>query len=228
MSIHPQHHIIFQSTLPRGERHICSIMFSSSGSFQSTLPRGERQFVLSILLNCCEFQSTLPRGERRKTGNTSGRFVGFQSTLPRGERHIRICISCMMMWHFNPRSREGSDYAPHQISRDTVHFNPRSREGSDSFTLYFSQRRENISIHAPARGATKAERLTESLRLFQSTLPRGERLLFDLPGNILQRISIHAPARGATLTTPSHLRYLRFQSTLPRGERLLRVLQSIP
>ena len=78
--------------------------------------------------------------------------------------------------HFNPRSREGSD------QKDTSHillntdFNPRSREGSDNIfdlidlcadlfqsTLPRGERRVSakskkravdISIHAPARGAT--------------------------------------------------------------------------
>ena len=34
-------------------------------------------------------------------------------------------------WHFNPRSREGSDYASITPSAIVQHFNPRSREGSD-------------------------------------------------------------------------------------------------
>jgi len=57
----------------------------------------------------------------------------------------------------------------------------------------------NVSIHAPARGATGRAGLTESPPpKFQSTPPRGGRpteLGFaDLSGSV----SIHAPARGAT------------------------------
>ena len=56
-----------------------------------------------------------------------------------------------------------------------------------------------ISIHAPARGATKQSKGYGVLHgLFQSTLPRGERqpCLLEYPAN--NEISIHAPARGAT------------------------------
>ena len=57
---------------------------------------------------------------------------------------------------------------------------------------------------------------------FQSTLPRGERPS-ESPFIVIQvGISIHAPARGAT--TQESLRKLyhqKFQSTLPRGERQL-------
>ena len=100
---------------------------------------------------------------------------------------------------FNPRSREGSDDV--LSSNDFIFhdFNPRSREGSD----YYSEN--------PASDGTT----------FQSTLPRGERLLFrksitsrhnfnprSREGSdnvcsflyILHNISIHAPARGATST----------------------------
>ena len=54
-----------------------------------------------------------------------------------------------------------------------------------------------VSIHAPAWGATKRSLYLQLLQLFQSTLPRGERLM-------------------------SHFTVLvigEFQSTLPRGER---------
>ena len=76
----------------------------------------------------------------------------FQSTLPRRER--RVLFLCVKLSHnFNPRSREGSD-EPYQ--RRTCH--------------------KAISIHAPAKGATKKQ--------MQGVNP--------------QEISIHAPAKGAT------------------------------
>ena len=82
---------------------------------------------------------------------------------------------------------------------------------------------EEISIHAPARGATllplvPAEKgwdfnprtregcdgIGKSTFLnilgFQSTHPRGVRLLLSLPFFKIMNISIHAPARGATAT----------------------------
>ena len=59
-------------------------------------------------------------------------------------------------------------------------------------------RLQQISIHAPARGATHKGR-------------------FCADNSI---ISIHAPARGATRWFEEHLDFnSRFQSTLPRGER---------
>ena len=77
--------------------------------------------------------------------------------------------------YFNPRSREGSDSFAAPTLNLLSNFNPRSREGSDAI-LSRDPRNAEISIHAPARGATMQAQKRA----------------------ILQRISIHAPARGAT------------------------------
>ena len=76
-----------------------------------------------------------------------------------------------------------------------------------------------ISIHAPAKGATVQKNHCYVVTLFQSTLPRRERhgtAIFILN---VSRISIHAPAKGATQFSPLWLNLQLFQSTLPRRER---------
>ena len=98
-------------------------------------------------------------------------------------------------------------------------FNPRSHEGSDVASLH-SCLTHKISIHAPTRGATPFRNLTASLKIFQSTLPRGERQRYRARSVDNRYISIHAPTRGATLQVDVHGYYPNiFQSTLPRGER---------
>ena len=62
-----------------------------------------------------------------------------------------------------------------QILLQNTNFNPRSREGSD-FDEIVDGMTHDISIHAPARGATD----------------------FTWLLNNIAKISIHAPARGAT------------------------------
>ena len=54
--------------------------------FQSTLPRGERQGLFFLFRHELQFQSTLPRGERHSDDSNESGEDGFQSTLPRGER----------------------------------------------------------------------------------------------------------------------------------------------
>ena len=171
------------------------------------------------------FQSTLPRGERPCSFSNVITALLFQSTLPRGERPCRTQWSASGRAHFNPRSREGSDGALHAHQRRGYDFNPRSREGSD---FQYHDRRYHpscISIHAPARGATKPSDssmpsakyfnprsregsdfdtflVIAATNQFQSTLPRGER---------------HIRSRGT-------FEARTFQSTLPRGERLVNAI----
>ena len=121
--------------------------------------------------------------------------------------------------HFNPRSRVGSDLYGYPYHGILVYFNPRSRVGSDHVVVRVAEV-QNISIHAPAWGATHhIFATTEPLAQFQSTLPRGERRRrtscrshcsyfnprsrvgsdhhLHLQLHVIE-ISIHAPAWGAT------------------------------
>ena len=123
--------------------------------------------------------------------------------------------------NFNPRSREGSDengIETKRVTKISIHAPARGATDFDKGYLLGM----GISIHAPARGATSAPiRECRSSRLFQSTLPRGERpappvatIIIETFQSTLPRgerlhshpevmppvpISIHAPARGATL-----------------------------
>ena len=125
-----------------------------------------------------------------------------------------------MCYYFNPRSHEGSDFCAFcnsvmpflfqsTLPRGERHsgeisegnqsdFNPRSHEGSDNFYCPVHPI-QCISIHAPTRGATITEGLFTARRIFQSTLPRGERRICKLLAGLKRKISIHAPTRGATL-----------------------------
>ena len=99
-----------------------------------------------------------------------------------------------------------------------MYFNPRARVGRDPVRIQFLLRME-ISIHAPAWGATPPQDKPEDVQAFQSTRPRGARRnceryfckTFDFNPRarvgrdderqcklLLGVISIHAPAWGAT------------------------------
>ena len=77
-----------------------------------------------------------------------------------------------------------------------------------------------VSIHAPARGATKWQmRLSKVLYQFQSTHPHGVRRLCGVRYTNARDVSIHAPARGATITFCLSAITCLFQSTHPHGVR---------
>ena len=152
---------------------LLEVMDVSDMIFQSTLPREERPTTDEALTHVVNFN---PRSHERSDGSgyvegqrylisihaptrgaTNWRVmypitIEFQSTLPREER----LLSC----HFK---------------RGYIHFNPRSHERSD-FTSKIPVPNNIISIHAPTRGATKSASISYQKTLFQSTLPREERL----------------------------------------------------
>ena len=121
----------------------------------------------------------------------------FQSTLPHGERQ-KVLFRYRTQVCFNPRSRTGSDYA--------------SQKGKGA--------KKNVSIHAPARGATFTIRMVcawtncfnprsrtgsdphastynLSIACFNPRSRTGSDMFF---GSYVVDgvVSIHAPARGAT------------------------------
>ena len=76
-----------------------------------------------------------------------------------------------------------------------------------------------VSIHAPARGATKrAARSRTSSRVSIHAPARGATLYLGLDDTRVT-VSIHAPARGATVTGTIQRYVEEFQSTRPRGAR---------
>ena len=121
-----------------------------------------------------DFNPRSREGSDVKSAQCVSAIAAFQSTLPRRERPIALSAASGVS-DFNPRSREGSDLQPR-------------------CNAVFAG---GISIHAPAKGATPVPPRASSAALFQSTLPRRERLS----------------------STSFSVSMVLFQSTLPRRER---------
>ena len=103
--------------------------------------------------------------------------------------------------------------------RKPRHFNPRSREGSDFHRWQSSHTTSGISIHAPAKGATEGRKLINPVTGISIHAPaKGATRSMEL-GLFEVKISIHAPAKGATPSDKLVEFRSRFQSTLPRRER---------
>ena len=122
----------------------------------------------------------------------------FQSTLPRRERPVpRPTFNSPN--YFNPRSREGSDFIQRLNLQIPLRFQSTLPRRERHARPDNGNSPQEISIHAPAKGATL-------IPFF---------LLDHTP------ISIHAPAKGATHTPIRYSNPQTFQSTLPRRERHL-------
>ena len=157
--------------------------------------RGATSIPASAVV-ACAFQSTRPHGARLERLAHSVLRHGFQSTRPHGARHSRAilgaelervsihapargatalsCARSRTMTCFNPRARTGRDDDTTLTTAANAGFNPRARTGRDAEVGARAQC-QGVSIHAPARGATRSCIRSAARRLFQSTRPHGAR-----------------------------------------------------
>ena len=164
--------------------------------FQSTLPCGERLIQRMIEVTVLNVSIHAPlRGATMLSLGDAGDVSEFQSTLPCGERPQAWAGSC-------PQAR----------------FNPRSLAGSDGGCLV-QARRGWVSIHAPLRGATWTQSISFRLRMFQSTLPCGERPKSRHRVSVSKLFQSTLPCGERQCVTVSSVIVRMFQSTLPCGER---------
>ena len=151
----------FQSTLPQGERHPSSFLFSGVGLFQSTLPQGERPLLISAVWKVPGFQSTLPQGERLDPREIFQRHLNFNPRSHKGSDNFFV-HTMFQIPYFNPRSHKGSDLPYNHIyyyKAISIHAPTRGA----TFLLPHMTNLPQISIHAPTRGATQKSLLTFSI-----------------------------------------------------------------
>ncbi len=188
---------MFQSTRPRGARpHARSAWERRRRCFNPRAREGRDRPWSRRCRRCACFNPRAREGRDTLAQNSPKRARGFQSTRPRGARPRPHSMSSGRCTRFNPRAREGRDPGAWATSPTISSFNPRAREGRD-MTASVLICVDCVSIHAPARGATKRSTSLRVRQQFQSTRPRGARRNIQ---------AVHRPA-------------LRFQSTRPRGAR---------
>ena len=194
-----------------------------TAEFQSTRPHGARRAQLAIFSSVRRFNPRARTGRDLMMGLTVAH-SSFQSTRPHGARLTRSVTVVRWRWFQSTR--------PHGARHPAE--SPQTRPAP-------------VSIHAPARGATRGTVHTSFDIVFQSTRPHGarrragERAARGVCFNPRARtgrdagrrvsacrcpVSIHAPARGATIFSCSAGDRLLFQSTRPHGAR--RALPALP
>ena len=132
MSMTAKMQLLFQSTLPRGERLICG-----AGNFPVK-----------------KFQSTLPRGERRKLAEYYNDYYSFNPHSHEGSDIAKIFLVCIFIFCFNPHSHEGSDYSPNFHHAEQSVFQSTLPRGERRKYVFHSDFLCIVSIHTPTRGAT--------------------------------------------------------------------------
>ena len=123
--------VIFQSTLPRGERLLYTKLRRYKTIFQSTLPRGERLFDQeddtgdnTISIHTPAWGATWVIEFERCDKPISIHTPAWGATVQAFGRYDK-------RFYFNPHSRVGSDLMLHLQRLHGHDFNPHSRVGSD-------------------------------------------------------------------------------------------------
>ena len=120
--------------------------------FQSTHPLGVRLTEATKLFSNLQFQSTHPLGVRLSPTSIGSSSVWFQSTHPLGVRHIIIAITIKSRC-FNPRTHSGCDLSvPSSVPSDEVSIHAPTRGATTATMQKYAGL--TVSIHAPTRGAT--------------------------------------------------------------------------
>ncbi len=217
------HFVSFNPRARAGRDAAFGASLSQRSQFQSTRPRGARHSYADSACSDEPWMSFNPRARAGRDGLPSihGDAHAFQSTRPRGARHAIVQAHDMSAFQSTrPRGARLADASRrclHQPRADLVSIHAPAR-GATRRRGTRPSIQADVSIHAPARGATEVVAWYVEYLPFQSTRPRGARRDCEVPHDSCQ-VSIHAPARGATFH-PALRRYSSlFQSTRPRGAR---------
>ena len=149
-------------------------------SFQSTLPRGERQNKFVVLFKTVKISIHAPARGATVFFGIHKRYQKISIHAPARGATATLILNPEKSLYFNPRSREGSDIALLFSTRRGLRFQSTLPRGERHFLSNMSLAKFCISIHAPARGATRGSHDHREKGGFQSTLPRGERQSFTL------------------------------------------------
>ena len=142
----------FQSTRPRRARPFPFPQITLPAvSIHAPAKGATTQYVFAF--NGKQFQSTRPR--RARPAARSGIHRSNRSFNPRARegRDVEFKSAAAALLCFNPRAREGRDWRRQPSNRSRQCFNPRAREGRDQ-SPEFAALPSEVSIHAPAKGAT--------------------------------------------------------------------------
>ena len=163
------------------------------------------------------FQFTLPRGERPLAAFALCTIDQFQFTLPRGERHPALKKPSGSNG-FNSRSRVGSDLSGPLLTAG-VNVSIHAPAWGATVETQAAGELRWVSIHAPAWGATRLAVSTSERVMFQFTLPRGERHGRFKRGSQTGKFQFTLPRGERPRATGPKGSDMKFQFTLPRGER---------
>ena len=143
----------FQSTRPRGARHISPSADLTGSVFQSTCPRGARRDLLDDCKMADQFQSTRPRGARPRMSGCRYRTTGFNPRARVGRDTLELMHAQVEAEFQSTRPRGARHYA-RNLAPVRSQFQSTRPRGARPRVQAGVTLRILVSIHAPAWGAT--------------------------------------------------------------------------
>ena len=148
--------LTFQSAYPRGTQYPTQFRDTTwNGCFN---PRARVGRDAEYLINAGTNGSFNPRarvGRDASHCRPPSRKPWFQSTRPRGARPVPCALSRSAWRSFNPRARVGRDEYRSLFPHVELTFQSTRPRGARRFTLFNLTLQDEVSIHAPAWGATR-------------------------------------------------------------------------
>ena len=189
----------FQSAPPHGGRPPQGFTVGLSDVSIRAPARGATGALCPGLPTACSFNPRPRTGGDPTAAPHSTRSGCFNPRPRTGGDHSRR-ERCADVSRFNPRPRTGGDFRFIEAHHHPISFNPRPRTGGDGWARRHVRRCREVSIRAPARGATRRT-INRGAETCFNPRPRtggdfdpwyANRAAIKFP------VSIRAPARGAT------------------------------
>ena len=120
---------------------------------------------------------------------------------------------------FQSTRPRGARHVIAQITQQTLQVSIHAPARGATIAAAAQQQRNIVSIHAPARGATRPHRRVVPPRRFQSTRPRGARRATVFSAARQRQFQSTRPRGARPGRTGEKYGIIAFQSTRPRGAR---------
>ena len=160
--------------------------------------RGATTLPLAQSFPLVWFQSTRPRGARRRIAAPRPRAGRFQSTRPRGARQYPVAQEGQGPSFQSTRPRGARLAREGGVAKRTVVSIHAPARGATRTVRAGDHRHYGVSIHAPARGATSPTACTPCPAAVSIHAPARGATDDRVERGVGEVVSIHAPARGAT------------------------------
>ena len=212
---------LFQFTLPRGERRLSMATEPASSSVSIHAPAGGATGqALGSLPKYIQVSIHAPAGGATPLTGTAIVDAPVSIHAPAGgATRILFAEDATHLFQFTLPRGERLRHRPY-IAATKLGFNSRSRGGSDRNARFSHGELLQVSIHAPAGGATERSIFTRGIAASFNSRSRGGS---DFP-SMLKRffpVSFNSRSRGGSDTRRAWIFGIsrKFQFTLPRGER---------